>query len=121
MNSLKFLLATSLISITIAGTGFAAQPPITRETRAAVDRSIPEEVANNPRLAAERFIQHVNYARISLSLKNPKQAQQHIAAARDMTEILKKTSENNRTVHGMQSGRLIYKNDPTEHSYVYPI
>lgn len=110
-----------ILTIPLILTTHAAMADIKSEADKTAHRPLTEKVINDPRIAAERLLQHVNYARISLAMKNLSQAKSHINEARSLVAVLKNASAEDRKVTRVESGRLIYKNEPKWRNYYFPI
>jgi hypothetical protein len=74
-----------------------------------------------PRQAVERFIQHVNAARVALAMKDQAQASEHLRQARQQANILKNASADQRQVSRVESGRVIYQDQPNTRNYYFPV
>lgn len=117
---------STLLLTTILGTGIllAAAPSvhaadtITADTVATAAAPIPAAAIADPRVAAEAFIAHVNYARVALAMNNKELAQQHIVQARAMNAIVTSAQTEQRHVAHVEAGRVVYTFD-TEHKYNY--
>jgi len=74
---------------------------------------------SDPRIAAASFVEHVNFARVSLAMKKTEQAKLHITQARNMMEEIKKSATvEQRRLTKIESGRVVYQYD-TEYKYHY--
>lgn len=91
---------------------------ITANTTAVSNAPTAAETVTDPRIAAQGFIAHVNYARVALAMKNADLARQHIAHARTMSAIVTDAVTEQRHVTHVEAGRVVYDFD-TEHKYNY--
>ena len=116
----------TLILTTVMSTGlmlgyssqsFAADN-ITTSTVKTADKPISTQEIADPRVAAASFVEHVNYARVALAMKNTDLAKQHITQARNMVAIIKGTTVEQRHITKLESGRVVYQYD-TEYKYHY--
>ncbi len=73
---------------------------------------------SDPRVAATSFIEHVNFARVALAMKNTYLAKQHLTQARNMVSVIKNATSEQRVMSAVESGRIVYKYD-TEYKYHY--
>lgn len=78
-------------------------------------------LVKQPRMAAERFVQHVNYARVALAMKNPGLAKNHIAQADSMLGALKQANTEERRISRVESGRVVYQYNTDYKYHYYPI
>ncbi len=116
----------TLLITTMLGTGFMlAQPPavnaantIIGKTMTTSDAPISNESISDPRVAAQNFVAHVNYARVALAMKNAELAQQHIGQARNMVVLITSATTDQRRVQNVTAGRVNYTFD-TIHKYNY--
>jgi flagellin-specific chaperone FliS len=77
-----------------------------------------EQAVNNPRLAAQRFIGHLNGAKLALSLHESETARANLVKAQDMLSILKSTLAEGQTFDHMAFGRVYYGDPSMEGVYV---
>lgn len=96
----------------------AADDSITTDTVKTATSPISKEEVTDPRVAATSFVEHVNYARVALAMKNTVLAGQHISQARNMATIIKGTTTEQRRITEVESGRIVYQYD-TEYKYHY--
>jgi hypothetical protein len=75
----------------------------------------------DPRLMAERFLTHVNSARVSIALNDGVSAKQHIGDARELVAMLKNVKNEDRKIFNIQSGRLVYNRETKHRDYFLPI
>ncbi len=116
----------TLLITTILSTGLVfsytfpsyAADNITTGTMKTATSPISKEAMADPRIAAGSFVEHVNYARVALAMKNIDLAKQHITQARNMVSLIKGATTEQRRVAKVESGRIIYQYD-TEHKYHY--
>ena len=115
------LLMTTILSTSIllggASSSFAAET-ITTNTVVTSNAPISAEALTDPRVAAERFVAHVNYARVALAMKNGDLARQHITQARNMVTIITNATAEQRRVIDVAAGRVNYDYD-LKHKYSY--
>lgn len=115
------LLLTTILSTSLV-LGFSpyamAADSITAGTVKTAASPISKEAMSNPRVAAGSFVEHVNYARVALAMKNTDLAKQHITQARNMMTLIKGATTEQRTITEMESGRIVYQYD-TEYQYHY--
>ncbi len=116
----RTLLMTTILSTTLAlgmSTSYAADT-ITAGTVKTAARPISKTEMTDPRVAATSFVEHVNFARVALAMKNTDLAKQHITQARNMVTVIKSATAEQRTVTQVGSGRIVYQYD-TEYKYHY--
>lgn len=70
--------------------------------------------------AAKRFVQHVNYARVALAMKNGPLAHDHIVQARGMLRQLRKSAPAKRELTA-SSGHVVYNYNTAHKDHYYPI
>jgi hypothetical protein len=117
---IKKLMTTTLISaglILSASLSAIAADNITTDAMKNAS-SFSKEAVGDPRVAALSFVEHVNYARIALAMKNTDMALQHLAQARTMALLIKGATEDQRQVMDVQTGRVMYEYD-TDYKYHY--
>jgi hypothetical protein len=119
MDAKRLLISTILSSALILGTVpcYAADSITTSTIKTAADPITKAEM-DDPRIAATSFVEHVNFARVALAMKNTVLAKQHITQARNMIMIIKGATSDQRVVTEVESGRIVYKYD-TEYKYHY--
>jgi hypothetical protein len=118
--------SNKLLLTTILGTGltlYTAQPlyaadSITSGTVNTATAPISNAAIADPRVAATSFVEHVNYARVALAMRNIPMAQQHITQAQSMITLIKGIAPEQRRIQSVQSGRIVYEYD-TPHKYHY--
>jgi YfdX protein len=116
----RTLLMTTMLSTTLAlgmPAAYAADSITTGTVKTAANPISKAELAD-PRIAATGFIEHVNFARVALAMKNTALARQHIAQARSMVTVMKSASLEQRVITEVESGRIVYKYD-TDYKYHY--
>lgn len=116
----RTLLITTILSTTFAlgsVASYAADTITTGTVKTATSPITKAEMAD-PRVAATGFVEHVNFARVALAMKNTTLAQQHIAQARTMVLVIKNATAEQRVIRQVESGRIVYKYD-TEYKYHY--
>jgi len=120
MKAQTFLLTTILsagLMLNAAAPSYAADS-ITAGTVKTASKPISQVARENPRVAAGNFVEHVNYARVALAMKNTDLAKQHITQARNMATLIKGTAVEQRRVTELESGRIVYQYE-TEYKYHY--
>lgn len=120
---LKKILTTTILTGSLAFGGMAyaeSNAAITSETVQTAARDTGRAI-KDPRLAAERFIEHVNYARVAIALKDSAMAKQHIAEAREMVAVLKNIKVEERRITKIQSGRIVYEYETNVKNHYFPI
>ena len=117
----QYLLMTTILSTSILlgsmAPSFAADT-ITTNTVTTSNAPISKEALADPRVAAERFVAHVNYARVALAMKNGELARQHITQARNMVTIITNATPEQRRISDVAAGRVNYDYD-LKHKYNY--
>jgi len=115
------LLITTVLSagifIGFAGDAHAAET-ITSRTVSNANAPITSEAASDPRVAAQNFVAHINYARVALAMKNADLAKLHISQARNMVVLITSATTDQRRVENVTAGRVNYTFD-TVHKYNY--
>lgn len=114
---IKTLLITSMLSSAIILPAYAADS-ITAATIKQANLPISNAEIADPRVGASAFIEHVNYARVALAMKNTDLAKQHIIEARNVAAFIKDTPTEKLRITEVQSGRVIYQYE-TEYKYHY--
>jgi hypothetical protein len=117
---IKTLLITTVLStglIVNTPAAFAADS-ITAGTVKTASAPITKAEVADPRLAASGFVEHVNFARVALAMKNTDLAKQHITQAHNMIALIKNSAIEQRRVTEVESGRVVYQYD-TEYKYHY--
>jgi hypothetical protein len=114
------LLITTILStmLALSATASYAADSITTGTVKTASSPITKAEMADPRVAAAGFVEHVNFARVALAMKNTVLAQQHITQARNMAVVIKGTPTEARRITEVQSGRIVYKYE-TEYQYHY--
>ncbi len=116
----RYILMTTALSTGIMF-GFnpvIAADNITTNTVKTANTAISKAELSDPRVAATSFVEHVNYARVALAMKNVGLGKQHITQARNMVAAIKNMTEEQRRITGVESGRVVYQYD-TEYKYHY--
>ena len=116
----------TLLITTMLSTGFFlgylphvdAADTIVGKTVATSNAPITSEVVSDPRVAAQNFVAHVNYARVALAMKNADLALQHIGQARSMVVLITSATTDQRRIQNVTAGRVNYTFD-TVHKYNY--
>lgn len=114
----RTLLLTTILSTTLLFSVANAADSITTSTVKTASEPMSNSEIADPRVAAAGFVEHVNYARVALSMKNVELAKQHIIQARNMAAMITNASVERRRVTELQSGRIVYQYD-TEYKYHY--
>ena len=120
MNLRSLLMTTILttgLTLSVTTAPFAADNITTGTVKTATTPITKAEIAD-PRVAASGFVEHVNFARVALAMKNVDLARQHIGQARSMVNLIKSTSEDARRITKVTSDRVEYGYD-TEYKYHY--
>ncbi len=120
MNIRTYLLATcagTALALSSIAVSYTAET-ITTEAMKAPTSVSGKEATKDPRVAATSFVEHLNYARVALAMKNASVAKQHIADARTMATLIKEATMDQRLVTDVQTGRVVYMYD-TEYKYHY--
>lgn len=91
---------------------------ITKSTVKTANSPMDAKAVSDPRIAAASFVEHVNYARVALAMKNTVLAQQHIVQARNMAMIIKNIAVEQQRITELESGRVIYEYE-TDYKYHY--
>ncbi len=115
------LLVTTILSTGLMLNGIPpshATDSITASTVKTADNPVSNAAVTDPRVAAASFVEHVNYARVALAMKNVDLARQHTTQARNMVMLIKGASVEQRRITKLESGRIVYQYD-TEHKYHY--
>lgn len=116
----RTLLITTILSTTLTlgmSNTYAADSITTGTVKTAASPITKAEMAD-PRVAATSFVEHVNFARVALAMKNTDMAKQHITQARNMVTVIKSATVEQRIITQVESGRIVYKYD-TEYKYHY--
>jgi hypothetical protein len=115
-----------LFMSTILSTGMLLYTPVssfaadTITKGAATTATTPISTAevNDPRVAASSFVEHINFARVALAMKNTDLAKQHLIQARNMVSVIQNSTVEQQRVTRLESGRIVYQYD-TEYKYHY--
>lgn len=119
MKTITLLMTTILsTSLALGMTPAYAAESITAGTVNTATRPITKEEMADPRVVATRFVEHVNFARVALAMKNTTLAGQHLMQARTMVAAIKNATVEQRVITGVESGRIVYQYD-TEYRYHY--
>lgn len=116
----RTLLMTTILSTTLAlgVTASYAADTITTGTVKTANSPITRAEMTDPRIAATSFVEHVNFARVALAMKNRDLATQHVMQARNMVAVIKTATAEQRVITRVESGRIVYRYD-TEYKYHY--
>lgn len=112
------LLGTSLV--VGMSTAFAADNITTDAAKTGTTPMSKSEISD-PSVAATSFVEHINYARVALAMKNADLAKQHITQARNMMEIIKAATAEQRIITKVESGRIVYQYDTKYKFHYFPI
>jgi YfdX protein len=115
---IRHLIITTILTNMIAFGAIAADDTITIDTMKTATSPVTKQEMSDQRVAAAGFVEHVNYARVALAMKNSTLAKQHITQARNMTKAIMEANANSRTIREVQSGRVVYRYD-TDYKYHY--
>ncbi len=120
MKTGKFLITTILSTGLLLNLGFSsyAADSIVKSTVNTVGEPIKQEELRDPRIAATSFIEHVNFARVALAMKNADLANRHIAQAESLVAVIKNSTAEQRKITEVETGRVIYQYD-TDYKYHY--
>ena len=116
----------AILLTSVLGAGFVmahapyagAANSITTNTVIKANAPISREAISDPRIAAQNFVAHINYARVALAMENGPIAQQHIDQARSMVVLITSATTEQRRVQNVVAGRVNYTFD-TVHKYNY--
>lgn len=116
------LLITTILStgIAFASPAFAAEN-IATKTVTEASKPVTTDEITDPRVAAASFVEHVNFARVALAMKNTTLAKQHIGEARKMAALIKGETAEKYRVTELRSGRIVYEYDTDYKYYYFPI
>lgn len=118
----RTLLITTILSTTLAlGITAYAADSITTGTVKTADNPITKAEISDPRVAATSFVEHVNFARVALAMKNTDLARQHITQAHNMVKVIKRAGLEHRLITEVESGRIVYKYDTAYKYHYFPI
>ncbi len=101
-------------------TSYAADS-ITTSTITEAGKPISKQENSDPRLAAAGFVEHINYARVALAMKNTVLGKEHIEQARNMAVVIKGTATEPRRITEIQSGRIVYTYETDYQYHYFPI
>lgn len=122
MNTRTIFLSTLLSSALTLGIADAyAAETITSGTVNTANSPITDAERTDPRVAATSFVEHVNFARVALAMKNTVLAKQHIAQARSMVTVMEQATANQRVITQVGSGRIAYQYETDYKYYYFPI
>lgn len=118
------LLFTTLLSSCLvlqqASIGVAADTITMGAAQTGTETISPASVSD-PRVAAANFVEHVNFARVALAMRNVDLAGQHITQARNMAAIIKNTTIDQQRILDLKSGRVVYDYDTDYKNHYFPI
>lgn len=117
---------SSLLMTTALSTAFLfsvvvpafAEDSITGKTVSTSNAPISSEAVSDPRVAAQNFVAHINYARVALAMKNGDLAQRHVTQARNMIAVIMNGTMEQRRIAHVEAGRVVYEYN-TIHKYNY--
>jgi len=120
MKTRTLLITTVLSAGMLIGYAETAQAveTITSKTVSNANDPISSEAVSDPRVAAQSFVAHVNFARVALAMKNADLAMQHINQARNMVVLITSATTDQRRVQNVTAGRVNYTFN-TVHKYNY--
>lgn len=119
MKKIPLLLALYLSATFPFGvSGVRAADDITTSTRKTADDPITKEEVVDPRVAAQSLLEHVNYARVAMALKDSELAKKHITQAQNMVTLITGATAEKQRITEIESGRIVYQYD-TEYKYHY--
>lgn len=123
MKTRTLLITTILSTGLVLGNALPsyAADNITTGTVKNATRAISKEEIADPRVAATRFVEHVNYIRVALAMKNTDLAKQHITQARNMVAVIKNATVEQRRITEVESGRIVYQYDTKYKYHYFPI
>jgi hypothetical protein len=118
---IRTLIITTILSTGLAaGYSYAAENITTSTVNTATTPITKEEMAD-PRVAAGSFVEHVNYARVALAMKNTDLAKQHLIQAKNMMTVIKGATTEQLRVTSVESGRVVYQYETTHKYHYFPI
>ena len=123
MRLTRAWLTTALFSAMTLNTAMAATTESTITSDMQNHNAPPpmtSDVVEDARVAAQRFVEHVNYARVALGMKDAATARQHVVSAQNMLNVLEANTAENRKVSRVESGRVSYEHDK-ENNHYYPV
>lgn len=118
------LLITTILSANIAFGAVAvlyAADSITTSTVKTAAEPISKAEVSDPRVAAAGFVEHVNYARVALAMKNTVLAKQHITQARNMVTVITGATPEQRRITELESGRIVYQYETENKFHYFPV
>lgn len=92
---------------------------ITKEMKETAARPVSKKATKDMAVAGQRFVEHVNYARIALAVKDRESAKKHLQKAQRLATVLKSSAE--KPIEKVQSGRVVYKYDTPYADHYFPI
>lgn len=120
---IRTLMMTTILSTSLtlaASVSYAADSITTGTVKTATSPITNAEMAD-PRVAATGFVEHINFARVALAMKNTELAKQHITQARNMMSVIKSATAEQRVITQVESGRVVYKYDTNYKYHYFPI
>lgn len=99
----------------------ATADTITTGTIKTAATPIQSQAVVNPQVAAASFVEHVNFARVALAMKNTKLATQHITQAHNMALLVQGAELTQRRVTAVESGRLVYQYETAYKYHYFPV
>lgn len=116
-----YLMTTILSAGLVLNLSATAADNIVTQTQTTASKAATNAEIADPRLAATGFVEHINFARVALAMKNSKLAEQHIAQARNMVSLIKNSTTESRRITDVQTGRIVYQSDSAYKYYYFPI
>lgn len=119
----RTILITTLLSsgLMLNSAPSFAEDSITTGARKTATSPISDAAMDDPHVAAAGFVEHINFARVSLAMKKTSQAKQHLAQANGLIRAIKNAPMEHRRVQGVESGRILYQYDTEYKDYYFPI
>ena len=121
----RILLMTTILTTTLVlgmTASYAADTittdTITTGTVKTAESPISREEMSDLSVAAASFVEHVNFARVALAMKNIELAKQHLIQARNMIRVINSATMEQSVITEVESGRVVYLYD-TEYKYHY--
>jgi hypothetical protein len=122
MNKRNLVLSAVLgTALTVGMSNAFAADNITTDAAKSGLTPISKSEISDPSVAATSFVEHINYARVALAMKNSDLAKQHITQARNMMEIIKAATVEQRIITKVESGRIVYQYDTKYKFHYFPI
>src|SRR5262249_22772617 len=116
MRTLSLLVTTALL-----GAGVTPLVSALAQNTAAVIASSSTQEVRDGSLAARNFLEHVNYARVALAMKDVPKAKEQVAAAGASLVALKADAGEERRAMRVESGRMQYDYESEYKDYYFPM